>query len=387
MVNAERPTPRLSRGIFFIVTICLIMAGIAGFILVQRSNGSGVNIASGPANALPVNVDRVEFSKTFEIREQYTGLVSSRRSSALGFESGGRVEALMADVGDRVSKGKLLAILDTRALRANLAAAEAQISEAEAALKIAEATAGRQKSLVDKGLLSSQGYDETEAQALAAMARKDAAKAQRDALLVRIELSKLIAPFDGVITRRLLDEGAIAAPGQPVVQIEESSVLETTIGVPSQLADRLVPGGVYSLRIDGNSVSATLRTITGVIDASQRTVTAVFDIAGEDLVYPGAVARLELTQSLDQTGVWIPISSMTEADRGLWSVYVVRKQPGGEHRVEKRLVDIIHSEADRVFVRGALEEGEYFVRDGLHRLTPNQLVEMKADKTMAAGAS
>lgn len=376
-MDQQTPTPpRLSRGLFYLITIGLVIVGIAAFIFIQRGSEPAVNIASGPPSALPVNVATVRFDDTYNIADSYTGLIAARRSSSLGFESGGTVKILNKDVGDKVTKGTVLAELDTRSLRANLSATQAQLSEAKAALKIADATVARQKALIDKGLLSTQAFEEADAQALAATARMEAARAQVNAINVRLKMAVLDAPYDGVITKRYLDEGAIAAPGQTIYQLVESQVLETSIGLPGKLASQLMPGQIYPLKIDKQEVPATLRTITGVIDATQRTVTAVFDLEPSSTVVPGAVARLEIKQELEQAGMWIPVSAMTEADRGLWSIYVVRQQ-GQESRLEKRLVDVIHAEANRVFVRGALQDGELFVVNGLHRLTPGLLVEAK----------
>lgn len=366
--------PRVSRGIFFLIVMGLFILGIVGFILTQRGDTSALNIASGKASPLPVNVITAEYSDTLEIREQYTGLVSARRSSALGFETGGRLQAIHVDVGDTVKKGAVLARLDTRTLEANLAAANAQTGEAEANLKLAKSTSDRQAVLEEKGLLSSQRFDESAAQADAAQARLAASSAQIDALKVRIDLSRLTAPFDGVITRRMVDEGAIAGPGQPVLQLVEVSALETSIGLPSAVTEKLMAGEVYQLRIDDRMVPARLRNVTGVIDASQRTMNAVFDIDEEQDVQPGSVARLELKQTLDQRGFWIPVSAMTEAERGLWGIYAVRQAEDGQFRVEKQLVDILHAEADRAFVRGSVSEGDRFVLNGLHRITPGQIV-------------
>ena len=81
-----------------------------------------------------------------------------------------------------------------------------------------------------------------------------------------------------------------------------------------------------------------------------------------------------MEEALDQSGFWIPVSAMTEASRGLWAVFAIVPDENNVPRVEKRLVDIVHAEASRVFVRGAMEDGELFVLDGLHRLVPGQSV-------------
>lgn len=383
MTQHARPKPRLSRGLFYLIVIGLILLGIAGFVFSQRGSESAVNIASGEPRPMPVTSAKVQYSDNLIIHENYTGLVSARRSSALGFETGGVVKSIFVDIGDQVKTGDKLSELDVRTLNANLLAAKANKAEAQAALKIAKTTVERQAALEEKGLLSPQRYDEASAQTEAAIARLSAAEAQIDALNVRLALSRLDAPFDGVISRRFLDEGSIAAPGQAIVQIVESGVLEATIGVPSDLARNLKSGDSYTLKIDGKTHSATLRPLSGVIEASQRTVPAVFELGPENTsVYPGAVARLELEQKLSETGFWLPVSAMTEADRGLWSVYAVIKNDDGAQIIEKRLVDLVHAEANRAFVRGALEDGDVYVSEGLHRLTAGMKVAPVKSKSL-----
>tara|TARA_X000000950_G_scaffold108205_1_gene136318 strand:+ start:27037 stop:28167 length:1131 start_codon:yes stop_codon:yes gene_type:complete len=364
----------MARGLLFLLVIFLSIVGIGIFILVQRGATAGVNVPSEVARPISVNVTPVRYSSELEIQEQYSGLVMARRSSSLGFEAGGRIAEISADIGDQVAEGQVLARLDTRSLNARLQASEAQISEAHASLQLAQATLDRQAFLVERDLLSGQSFDEAQTQLDAATARLAAAEAQADTLRVQIELSRIRAPFSGVITQRLADEGAIAAPGQSLLSLVEAGVMEARIGVPSDVASRLIVGEAYPMETNGQSYDVTLRAITGVIETTGRTVSAIFDVPADQGISPGAVARLSMLQQIDQPGFWIPVSAMTEANRGLWSVYAVIDGDDGRKHIEKRLVDIIHSEADRAFVRGALQDGDLFVMEGLQRLVPGVAV-------------
>lgn len=378
MSDSTSSKPGIGRGLLFLAVIGVCFALIAVFVLSQRTGGGAINIPEGKPDPLPVNVARAIYTSDLQVAERYTGLVFAKRSSSLGFETGGRIASIDADVGDRVASGAILARLDTRALRARLSAAEAQITEAQASLGLAEATIARQQALVDKGLLSGQAFDETEAQADAALARVNAAEAQADTLRVQLRLAAINAPFSGVITQRRMDEGAIASPGQPVLQLVEDGALEALIGVPAQMAGALVPGDAYDLVIGSKTVTAELRAVTGVIERGQRTVNTVFDLEGGPGIQPGAVARLELDRGVGERGFWVPVSSMTESSRGLWAVFAVVDVAGQSAPViEKRLVDLVHAEADRAFVRGAIEDGDIFVVNGLQRLTPGLPVEPK----------
>ena len=195
MSDVQTRGPTMARGLLFLLVIFLSIVGIGIFILVQRGATAGVNVPSEVARPISVNVTPVRYSSELEIQEQYSGLVMARRSSSLGFEAGGRIAEISADIGDQVAEGQVLARLDTRSLNARLQASEAQISEAHASLQLAQATLDRQAFLVERDLLSGQSFDEAQTQLDAATARLAAAEAQADTLRVQIELSRIRAPF------------------------------------------------------------------------------------------------------------------------------------------------------------------------------------------------
>ena len=371
--GAERAvSPSFGKGMIFILVLIAILAVLGFFVLQNRSVEGPLVPAERP---VPISVEtvRVAFEPAFQAEEKFTGIVSPRRTSQLGFSTGGRDDVLRVDTGDRVETGQTLAVLDTRSLRAQLSSANAVVREAEAAYALAETTVDRQIALLERGHVSSQVVDQAQAQASTAYARIDAAKANSDALRVQIDLARITAPFSGTVTARMADEGAIAGPGQPLIELVETDVLEARIGLTAKLASALTVGETYDLVSDQGTVAATLRSITGVIDRSSRTVTTIFDIDEPDRVAAGAVVRLGIEREIDQAGLWLPVSALTEADRGLWSVYVARGN-GNDWKAEPGLVEIVHQDGDRVFVRGALRDGDRVVIDGLQRITPGQPV-------------
>ena len=371
MTERQR-SPSFGKGLLFMLVLVAVLALLGYFVLQNRS-------AEGPLvpteRPVPISVEtvRVSMSSAFTAEEKFTGIVSARRTSQLGFASGGRIDSITADIGDQVETGQTLAVLDTRSLRAQLSSANAVVTEAEAAFNLAKTTVDRQIELLERGHVSSQVVDQAQAQASTAYARIDAAKANADALRVQIDLARIRAPFDGTITARLSDEGAIAAPGVPLFELVETGVLEARIGLTSALANSLSVGQEYPLISDQGEVMATLRSVTGVIDAGNRTVTTIFDISEPDRVAAGAVVRLGIDREIEEPGLWLPVSALNEADRGLWSVYAARRQ-GGEWIAEPGIVEIVHQDGDLVFVRGALRDGDNVIVDGLQRITPGQPV-------------
>lgn len=322
---------------------------------------------------LPVATSVVRFAEAGEIEARYPALVAARRESALGFEAGGRIAAVLVDVGDQVEDGDVLARLDTRALQASLAAAEADELAAQARADLARLTLERQQTLVDRGHISAQRLDEVAADARSAQAQAAAARAQAETLQVRIDLATITAPFTGVVTARMFDEGAIASPGAPVLNLVEAGDLELRAGLPEREAANLIVGDRYQVDVGSQRVEATLRAVTGVLDAQRQSVSAVFDIPAEAGVRSGEVARLVLPTVIESEGFWAPVTALSEGRRGLWSIYVVAGS-GDAERLEPRPVEIIHTEADRVYLSGAVRDGEVFVSAGVHRAAPGQRV-------------
>ena len=366
------PRPSFLKGLLFIAVIAVGVVLLAMFVLSQRSSDGPLVISEEPA-PLAVDVVIADLQSSLALDEKFTGIIQPRRSSDLGFSAGGRIAALNVDVGDRVTDGQILGVLDTRALRSQLATAEARVNEARASHALAMNTVERQQTLMERGHVSQQRVDEALAQAATADARIEAAKAQADTLRVQIDLASIRAPYPGMITARNYDEGAIAPQGAPVFALVETGALEARLGLPASLSSTLETGKVYALESDGAPIDARLRSVTGVIEAGQRSVTTVFDITDPATVSPGAVVRLSLSRDVEENGLWLPVSALAEGQRGLWSLYIAVPQEGG-WVARPGLVEVVQSDGERAFVRGAISDGDRIIIDGLQRVTPGQAV-------------
>jgi len=85
----------------------------------------------------------------------------------------------------------------------------------------------------------------------------------------------------------------------------------------------------------------------------------------------GAVVELEFSSRIDTPGYWLPLTALTESDRGLWGIYVINE----DSTVERRLVEVIHTEDGAAYVRGTLNPGERVISTGVQRLVPGQQVQ------------
>jgi len=379
-IREKRPTPL--KGLFFLIALVIVIALLALVALTQRSS-EGPFIPEAAPTALKVKVLPAELSEALTLNESFSGLIVARRTSQLGFSAGGRVVAIDVDIGDRVRAGQPLGRLDTRDLRAQLAAAEASIAEARANYQLSRTVVERQNKLFERGHVAQQRVDEATAQASAAAARIEAASARADALKVAIDLAVIRAPFAGTVTQRMIDEGAIALPGAPMLELVEDGKLEARIGLPAVNAADLADEQVVELMSERGAFSATMRSSTGIVDRTQRTVMVVFDVDEPDNVDPGAIVRLSLQRKINERGFWIPVTALTESARGLWSVYVAEQDENG-WIATPQLVEMVQTEGTRAYVRGTVSDGDRVITDGLGRLVPGQPVAPVGYTTAAA---
>lgn len=356
----------------------LVAVAVIGVSALRAAEAGPRSVVS--AEALQVETFSARYQSQAAMETRYPGLVSAWRTSALGFESGGRIETVTVRVGDRVAAGDVLATLDTRTLEAQLAAARAEAAAADTRAGLAAVTLERQQVLVDRGHISAQRLDEAAANQRAAQSGAAAARASAQALAVRLELAALTAPFDGVITARHLDEGAIAPPGAPVVTLVEDTRLEMRVSIPAEEAARLEPGQTVPVEFAQGQAQARLRAVTGVIEREQRAVTVIFDLEAGNGAVSGAVGRILVSTDLAERGFWAPVTALAEGRRGLWSMYVLAPE-NGAFRLEPRPVEVLHAEGDTVYVRGAVNDGDVVLAAGVSRVAPGQRVRPEGAAT------
>jgi RND family efflux transporter MFP subunit len=346
--------------------------------------GAWLLFTSANATAdLTVSYINVQHQASFASERLYAGKTLASRSSELGFKRGGEIAQVLVDIGDVVEKDQVLARLDSRTLASNLnqaeadtALAQANLSAAKAEAQLAAKTEKRYRTLLEQGNISKQIYDEARlslqikrAQEQVAHANVKRALAAANANKIALTEAAIRAPFDGIIQSRYMDEGTQILGGTPALKLIEVGPIKAHIGVPSKSLASLTIGSTYKLSWNGKAQPARLMAISPEVDPNTRTLNAVFKISG-GIIPIGAVVELLLEQRVQAPGFWLPVSALTASDRGLWAVYVVN----AEDIVERRLVEVIHNEASRAYVRGLLSDRDRVVNSGVQRIVPGQTV-------------
>lgn len=350
------------------------------------------NAAQAERSALIVDVEALHEEAFYTIERSFAGRVEARRRSDIGFELGGELELVRVEEGDYVERGQVLAQLDTARLKARLAEAEAAVQQSRSASNFAGRTLERSEVAASFEGISEQELDLAVDAANAAEASLAAAEARVNSMQVDLSKASLKAPFDAVVITRWIDEGQILSPGQPVLSLQESAAPQVRIGVSGGLADALSPGDSLKLRINRREVPAHVNAILPVRDPATRTVDVILTVDDVQAV-PGDLARLELEQQVSEAGFWLPIGALAEGNRGLWTAYVAMpvekgaiNTGGATHFLQPRPVEVLYESTERVYVRGALREGDQFVTGGLARVVPNQQVRLRASTDAASGS-
>lgn len=414
-----------------------VLAGVAGAVILAAGLGLTVVAKSEtsaeipkPPRILAVRTVPVRPVTSYEAAREYTGAIVARRTSQLGFELAGKLTALHVNEGDSVTAGAAMAQLDTEHLETNrlrvvarraqatalldeivtgprdedIAAASARVESLQAEVELLKLQTARSKRLIASRATSQDEYEQyafglkareaklSEArhdlEELLNGTRKEQIEAQRatvdelDAAIADIDVdlrkSKLIAPFDGTVARRLADDGTVVEAGQSVFRLVEDQVLEAWIGLPAHAAMQLPEGSSQRLKIHGEHFSATVAGRFPEVDPATRTRTVVLrlDAAAARRVVHGQVVRLELKDTVEADGFWLPSTSLTKGSRGLWTALVVEGEAGTSDateisslRVARRDVEVLHTESDRVLVRGTLNPGDQIISGGTHRST------------------
>ncbi len=319
----------------------------------------------------------------FSTNRVYAGTSRAARRAELGFKRGGEVATVMVDLGDSVAAGQLLAQLDTRALASDLRRAQseevlaaANRRSASAQTELAANTERRMRALRANGNVSQQAFDEahlqyrvSRAQLEVAQASLGRAQAAVEAMEVALSEAEIRAPFGGIIQARHVDEGSQIGPGSPALSLVETSKREAHVGIPESAVTSLTVGDAYTINWQNVSASAQLRSLLPEVNPNTRTVTAVFTVADQRIPL-GAVVELSLRQRVPGNGFWVPIEALTAMDRWLWGVFII----DAGNIVQQRLVEIVHNEGDRAFVRGLLSTNDRVVATGTQRIVAGQRV-------------
>jgi multidrug efflux system membrane fusion protein len=307
------------------------------------------------------------------------GTALPAQSTVIHARLDGFVGKLSADLGDKVREGQLLAVLQAPEIEAELSRTRARLGEVERNLTLTRASAERHARLASGGISSQEAADEARARANSAEAGVEAGQADVGRLSALYAYRRVVAPFDGVITRRDVDRGALVKGGTTALfEIAQTDTLKVFIDVPQSLAGEVrtgMPAEVFAPEAPARAASGQVVRTAGALDPSTRTLRTEVHLPGGGALLAGSFVRVRLKVQRAAPPVMVPTSALAMRKEGPRVVVLL-----ADRRVQQRTVVPGRDMGAEIELLEGLQGGERVV------LSPGDDLQDGAVVTVAEGA-
>lgn len=330
--DSSRPPQKKKSRLFVILVITvLILILFGGLTLFQRH--SQYQALAEETEALSVPTVAVIHPTTENSENQLIlpGNLQAYVESPIYARTNGYLKKWYRDIGSRVSKGELLADIDTPEVDAQLSQAKADLATAEANANLSSITATRYQELIKTDGVSKQEVDNAVGDLAAKKAIVSSAQANLDRLQQLESFKHIYAPFAGVITRRNVDIGTLINAGntgasQLLFTLAQTDPIRVYVSVPEGDAPSVHPGlGAYLdlTQFPGRKFEGKVVRSADAIDPSTRTLLTEVDVpnrSGELL--PGGYAQVHLEVKVASVRLQVPINALLFRSEGLRAVII-----------------------------------------------------------------
>lgn len=367
--------------------------------------------AKDPAQAAPIApialAVRAPLTNTLDVAGEFVPL----QEVELHAKVAGYIRHISVDIGDRVRAGQVLATLDIPELTAQVQGANAgvrqikdQINRAKSDVLRAEANYEalhsaaqrlQQASDARPGLIAQQELDDARAKDREASAQVDSAKSALSATEQQLgvsqadqqrysamaDYSRISAPFSGVVTWRYADTGALIQAGtsnassMPVVKLAQVNVLRLRLPVPESLSGAVRVGDTATIHVQalGMTFPGKVTRTTGALDPSTRTMQVEIDVPnGDGKLAPGMYAQVSLRIRRSGDALAVPVQAVDQNGAHPFVMLV-----NGANQIEKRVVQVGISTANRTEILSGLQVGDKVVVANLSTFQPGEAVTPK----------
>ncbi len=299
-----------------------------------------------------VRVQKIETVKQPAV-EEVVGTVQPKLQAVIEAKVSGRITRLPVVLGQTVKQGEPLVELATQEVQARL-------DQANAAFRQADLDFNRTANLRKQQAATQGEFD-------AAQSRYNVAKATVAEAEAMSGYAKILAPFDGVVARKLADEGDLAMPGKPLLELEGRAGLRLVADVPTLLASHVLPGAKLAVRVDtlADAITGTVAEISPAADPASRTVCMKLDLPETAGLRTGQFGRLAVPLG-ESTFLFVPPPALVR--RGQLEILFV----AADGKAQMRLVRVGKETAQGVEILAGLAPGESVVIEGAGTLRDGQ---------------
>lgn len=366
-------TPRRrGRVLWTVASLALVLAVLAAAFVLTRPSGRTAPAAT--PTAPPVLT-----VQTMPVREQTLqrpvigdGSVVAWQELVVGIEAGGlRVAEVPIEEGERVTKGQVLARLDDLVLAAQAGSARGSVTEAEAALALAQAELRRATELSRTDAVARQTLEQRQANLRQTEARLLSARARLEEAEARLAQTRILAPADGIVARRSILPGAVAQPGQEVARLIRDGRLELAARVPELELPGIAPGQHVRVRHGANEIEGEVRAVAPVVAAETRLGTVHVALPAGSGLRPGMFAQAEILPAA-RPALVVPNEAVIFRD-GRSTAFVL---PEGSDRVALRAVRTGERRGGVIEILEGLQAGDRVVATGAGFLSDGDRVRV-----------
>lgn len=297
-------------------------------------------------------------SQTAPLQIEFMGTVQAIHSAVIATKVSGNITEMPIELGDKVSKGQTLLKIDAGELSAKLQQAQAQLKQAK------------------RNLIREQNLLKKKA------ATKEAVKAQQDMVNIAeaslkeaqtmLEYTHITSPFEGLVTRKLVNRGDLVTPGRPLIQVDNDKQLQVITNLPESILSSISIGQNLEISIPSIQaiVTGKVHELAPTADPVSRTALMKLKVPETDGLRPGQFARIQITRETELTTM-IPKNALFPVGQ-LDRVFIVE-----DNKAKLRLVRTGTNYQDSVEILSGLSAGEKIITNTNVPLVDNQPITIQ----------
>lgn len=349
-----------------------VLAGAASLSLAGCSGGAPATAGENKDTTVAVRVARPSGNSLDGVSA--SGQVEAVNTASISTRLMGTITNIYVRVGDKVRAGQLLVTVSSDELAAKKAQAEAQIAGAQANLDNARKDYDRYTALFGRQSATASELDNATLRFHTAASQLDAAREMRREIDASAAYARLTAPFQGVVTQKLVDAGSLATPGTPILVLEQEGRLRVNATVAESDISRIKTGDRAQVEIKSTGLTATGSveqiSVSSVATGGQYQVKIALPQEMQKSVYAGMYVNVFIPVKMASTApaaengaVLVPASALVEKDQ-LTGIYTISNR----HTALLRWVRTGKRIGDKVEVLSGLDANESFITDASDRL-------------------
>ena len=359
--------------------VLLVAIGVVAYLIWKPGKGNTEASDGSMASVAVAKVVRADVYNEVQIPAEFRPYVQSELHALVT----GYVGKLNVDFGDKVKQGDVLALVEVPELVAQLHMAQGKLQQAQADYENDHLLYSRMREVVKQhpNLVAQQDIDTAQSKDTAMQAAIATAKAEVERYDTLLNYTRIVAPFDGVITKRYVDPGALVQAGtssdrsMPLLRISDNYHLRLDFPVSVEYVKEVRVGDSVTVRVDslaGKTFSGKIVRFQNEVNDETRTMITEIELENPDLeIIPGMYAVALFKFGERQNALSIPIQAVKNPRTPVVNVV------NANHEIEERKVKLGVEMADKYEVLDGLKEGEMVVTSSEGKIHAGQKVEPK----------